>query len=78
MSNQTQFEEVLQLSNLAASLRRTFPKFKREIDRLIYDVGKSLPKCGHGICDCQTLSFEQFHIEMNIRCGTPEKSYEFN
>ena len=66
-----EFEKILDFGLEVSLLRRQFPEFAREIDRLHFDVGKKhIPKCGHGSCDCQVLTFEEFHAQRNIFFGT--------
>lgn len=65
MSGKIDFETVSAFSAAASMLRRDFPEFAREIDRMHFEVGRRhVGNCGHGDCDCQ-MSFEDFHARRN-------------
>lgn len=69
-SKQIEFERVIDFGLKVANLRDEFPEFAREIDKMHFDVGKNhLRQCGHATCDCQTLTFEDFHLQRNISFG---------
>lgn len=64
------FEILTRFGEAAGELRRAYPEFAREIDRMSYDVGKRyIPECEHAKCDCK-MTFEQYHAERSRRFET--------
>lgn len=60
-------ETIILFGAEVAELREMFPEFAREIDRLHFEVGKKhVRQCGHADCECQTLTFEEFHRRRNL------------
>ena len=80
MKNKIEFEKIIDFGFRLAEIRRDFPEFAQEIDRLHYDIGqKTIAPCEHEKCDCK-MSFEDFHAGRNRLFGTTNgaRSYEFN
>ena len=72
-----EFEALMSFGAAISLLRQDFPEFAKEIDRMHFDVGRNhLDQCGHAMCDCQTMTFEDFHNKRNAyfaRAGKEEK-----
>lgn len=70
MKNEIEFERIMDFGLEIAGLRDAFPEFAREIDRLHFDVSKKhIRQCGQATCDCQVLTFEDFHNDRNRTFG---------
>lgn len=68
------FEEMTNFSDVVKTIRVCYPRFAREIDRMVFDVGANYtPKYGQADCDCETLTFEKFHEERNFIFNAAEK-----
>jgi hypothetical protein len=60
-------QDAMAFSRSMDIVRRLHPKFAREIDQLVFDVGqKYIECCGSDNCACQ-MDFETFHKMMNER-----------
>jgi hypothetical protein len=81
MSKQIDFGAFIEFSQEINRLRQIFPELAPELDKCLFDVMKNhVPKCGHGTCNCQTMTADRFHEERNLLFGTQSEaqSYEFN
>lgn len=76
-----EFLEMVQIADDLNFIRENHPTVARLIDKCLFDIlNQHTPKCGHGNCSCQTMTFEQFHAERNLKFSAESKakSYEFN
>lgn len=76
-----EFGTMMEFIGEVGAMREMFPELSKELDKCLFDVmNNHTPKCGHGNCSCQTMTFEQFHFERNLKFGTTSEaqSYEFN
>ncbi len=70
-----EFENLMTFGVAITLLREDFPEFAKEIDRCAFDVGQNYQqKCGDANCLCETLTFEEFHIQRNICFGTTARA----
>ena len=73
-----EFLEMMQIADALNALRAAHPVAAISFDRCLFEImNNHAPKCGHGTCSCQTMTFEKFHAERNLKFGTEKKSYEF-
>ena len=76
-----EFLEMVEIADALNDLRHAHPIAAKIFDKCLFDVmNNHTPKCGHGTCSCQTMTFEKFHDERNVQFGTTSevKCFEFN
>ena len=72
-------ETMMEFIGEIGALRIMFPELAKELDKCLFDVmNNHTPKCGHGTCSCQTMTFERFHAERNLKFDATkeERIYE--
>jgi hypothetical protein len=76
-----EFLEMIQIADDLNLIREQHPGIAKELDKCLFEIlNNHTPKCGHGNCSCETMTFEQFHFERNLKFGTASEArcYEFN
>lgn len=77
MVNQIETAPLAEFIGKINTLREMFPAFARELDRCLFEVlERHAPKCGHGDCACQNLTFAHFHAERNLKFARDRRRRE--